>query len=61
MRVCIPHMKPSVETVMVRSTDHEVDLCPACLEFFNLMQTREFWEVDAEEKKPAGRKKAAAV
>ena len=50
MRVCVPHMKPAVETVMVRSTDHEVDFCPACLEFFNLLQTKEFWEIDAEEK-----------
>jgi len=54
-------MKPAVETVMVRSTDHEIDFCPACLEFFNLLQTKEFWEIDAEEKKPARHKKAATA
>ena len=61
MRVCTPHRAPAVETVMIRSTDHEVDFCPACLEFFNLMQTKEFWEIgDPDDKKPATRKKAAA-
>ena len=61
MRVCSPHRVGAVETVKVLSTDHEVDLCPACLEFFNLLQTKEFWEVDAEEKKPATRKKHSAA
>ena len=50
MRVCSPHRVGAVETVKVLSTDHEVDLCSACLEFFNLLQTKEFWEIDAEEK-----------
>jgi hypothetical protein len=52
MRVCAAHKVQAVETFKSIRDDSEVDLCPECLEAFNLIVSGAFFEEDEKEPKP---------
>lgn len=51
MRVCQAHKVQAVETYRSVRDDSEVDLCPECLEAFNLIISGAFFDKPVEEGK----------
>lgn len=62
IRVCIPHKIQAVETFKSLTDDSEYDLCPECLEAFQLLVSGAFFaDVTTDDTKKRGRPRKEAT